>query len=537
MLLPAVFLGFYSSAAVGNGWHFTDVSAQAGVGYTYGLSTDSGDDRDGIVGGVAAGDYDDDGWVDLYLVSGGGSPNVLLHNQGDGTFVDVAAAAGVANVGTNDSGPIFGDLDGDGWLDLFVGGQAGGVPHVYRNRGDGTFEDVTEHTAWPAGVDFIGAALGDYDQDGDLDLVTTHWKNPNHIFLWRNDGGFHFVESSASAGLALIRPDGFSPTLTDINLDGWPDLLYVADFNTTEYFHNDQHGGFIRKTDSVITDSNGMGSAVGDYDNDGDLDWFVSSISPEPGVSGVRSGNRLYRNRGDGTFEDATDEAGVKRGFWGWASCFADFNNDGWLDLFHVNGFEVFPEPIWFTDPSRLFISNQDGTFTESSTDLGLSDTRVGRGLVCFDYDRDGDVDIFTANRDGPHRLFRNDGGNTLGNYLEVRLAGTPAAPSAVGAKVYATTTAGTQMRELRLGSNYVSNNPPELYFGLGPARSVSELRVLWPGGGETVLHNVSADQSLLITPDSRDQAISVPAGSRAVWLLLAALIVTAAAAPRFRRA
>ncbi len=183
--------------------------------------------------------------------------------------------------------------------------------------------------------------------------------------------------------------------------------LLLQILNAQKLFINNQDGTFKDATDTkVFTDENGMGAAVGDYDNDGDLDWFVTSIwGPDPDDSHTQwdsSGNRLYRNSGDGTFEDVTDVAGVRKGFWGWGSCFADFNNDGHLDIFHVNGYltpnsklQRFRPKKFFDDPVRLFVSNGDGEFTERSTALGLDDTDQGRDVSCFDYERDGDLDIF----------------------------------------------------------------------------------------------------------------------------------------------
>lgn len=514
----------------GADWGFTDVTGQAGVGYEYGLGTDTGEDQLAIIGGVAAGDYDGDGWVDLYLVTGQGAPNVLLRNLGDGTFTDTAAAAGVAQAGFHDSGPLFADFDGDGHTDLFVGGLRDHSPHVFRNRGDGTFETVTGHTDWPADMDYVGAAAGDYDGDGDLDLATSHWGEPNRIFLWRNDGNFSFTSVGLQAGVGGgdIRPYGFAPTFADINNDGAPDLLYVSDFGTTEFFHNDGAGGFVRMTSEVITDDNGMGSAVGDYDNDGDLDWFVSSISQEEGTRLAFTGNRLYRNAGDGTFEDATDQAGVKRGYWGWGACFADFDNDGWLDLFHVNGFDVFPEPVWATDPSRLFMNNRDGSFTERAVELGIDDRRSGRGVVCFDYDRDGDLDIFISNRNAPHRLYRNDGGHDQGGFLQFAIVDEDPAPHAGNAVMRLSTGQGKQMREIRFGSNFVSNNPPVLHFGLGADSRAQQVEITWPDGQTQALGNVPGNQFVRIVRDAHSHASThqVPAVSRSGLAILAGLIL-----------
>lgn len=511
-------------------WGFTDVSEQAGVQFEYGLATDTGEDQLGIIGGVAASDFDGDGWTDLYVVTGLGAPNRLLRNMGDGTFQDVAPTTGVAGAGFNDSGPLFADLDSDGWPDLFIGGLSGDAPHLFRNLGNGTFEEVTDRTDWPDDIDWISAAAGDFDGDGLLDLVTAHWERPDFIYVWHNNGGFNFSDVSAAVGLRdpAVRPFGFSPAFTDLDGDGLPDLIYVADFGTTEYFLNDGDGHFTRMTGPVISDDNGMGLAIGDYDNDGHLDWFVSSISHEPDTRLQFTGNRLYRNLGNGTFEDTTDQAGVRRGYWGWGACFADFDNDGWLDLFHVNGFDVFPEPVWATDPSRLFMNEGNGTFTERAFDMGIEDRRSGRGVVCFDYDGDGDVDIFTGNRNAPHRLYRNDGGNAQGGFLQLQLVDIESAPHAGNAVVRVTTGQGTQMREVRFGSNFVSNDPPVLHFGLGTAPLGGIVEITWPDGEVQNLGTLAANQSLRIVRGARSHimAHTVPTGGLASLVLLAVVIL-----------
>jgi hypothetical protein len=210
---------------------------------------------------------------------------------------------------------------------------------------------------------------------------------------------------------------------------------------------------------------------VGDYDNDGILDWFVSSVWDPDGPAGENwyaSGNRLYRGRGDGTFDDVTDAAGVREGFWGWGSTFADFDNDGHLDIFHVNGWYSSSAAAQFLmDPSRLFVANGDGTFTERSAEVGLNDTGMGRGVVAFDYDRDGDLDLFVANGQGPSRLWRND--SPPGNHwLGLRLRGRAPNTEAIGARIWVRTGGTTQLRELRAGSNFESQDPAEAHFGLG---------------------------------------------------------------------
>jgi len=248
-----------------------------------------------------------------------------------------------------------------------------------------------------------------------------------------------------------------------------------------------------------------MGGAVGDYDNDGDLDWFVTSVydfrTTVDFPWGV-TGNRFYQNDGQGNFTDVTDVTGTRIGYWGWGACFADFNNDSWLDLFHVNGFSGGGDSSLspFTeDPSQLYISDKNGSFLERSFELELNDQGQGRGIVCFDYDRDGDIDIFVANNRQAPALFRNDS-NDMNNYLHIQLEGEDLNSEAVGARIYLTENGLTQMRELRAGSNYLSQNPVEAYFGLGTSTMVDEVRVVWPSGEEKILENISANQLLYIT-------------------------------------
>ncbi len=235
------------------------------------------------------------------------------------------------------------------------------------------------------------------------------------------------------------------------------------------------------------------------------MDWFVSSIYDPNGIIeggwGI-TGNRLYRNKGDGSFEDVTIEAGVEHGFWGWGSCMYDFDNDGNLDIAHVNGWGFSPGPLitaeYFFDPTRLFMSNGDGTFTEKALKLGLDDTGQGRGIVCFDFDRDGDIDLFIANNNQPPKLFRNDFGNQ-NNFLSVKLNGLAPNTEGVGARVIVTTGTDVQMRELRVGSNFVSQNPVIAHFGLGNTDIADQIMVKWPDGQISILENVTSNQILEI--------------------------------------
>ena len=507
---------------------FANVTAASGIAYDNGFQSPlSRWELDVITtaGAAAAGDYDQDGDVDVFIIRGDIGPNLLYRNVGNMAFEEVGAAAGVAFTKSatenyRHAGPMFGDMDGDGDLDLFIGGVDGDPCLIFRNEGDGTFSDVTAGS----GIDgigsgnSIGAGFGDYDLDGDLDLFVSHWGTSRDYtapgdtqHLWRNDsdaGGIRYTSVSVEAGISptiINLPDPltslqfwdftFAPSFARINDDPYPDILSVADFNFTQYFVNNQDGTFTNATDTgVLIDENGMGSALGDYDHDGDLDWFVSSILLEGDEP--KYGNRLYRNDG-GVFADVTDETGVADGGWGWGSCFLDIDNDGDLDIYHTNGWPYVDADNDFTvDKSRVFLSDGAGSFEEKAAELGLDDSDEGRGVVCADFDRDGDVDILQLKYSGA-TLWRNDASGN--NYLTVRLEGEAPNTEAAGSRIMATVGSVTQMRELSLASNFASQNPTEQIFGLGPETAVAELRVQWPDGSETVMSNVAAGQRLTI--------------------------------------
>ncbi len=495
-------------------WHFTDVTKAAGLDYSHGYVTDKITELQVQYGGAATGDYDGDGWLDLYIARGDIGPNLLFRNKQDGTFEEVGAEAGVAFDKSRSSGPKFADLDGDGHLDLIIPGFEGTRLRVMRNKGDGTFEDVTATAGITTTRNVHSASIGDIDRDGKPDVYLSYWGSDiQPDVLWRNKGGGVFENVDAQAGIDWRlfgqHLHNLSQTFADINGDSYPDLLVASDFATSRVLQNNGGGAFNNVTDiDVITDENGMGSAVADYDNDGDLDWFVTAIwDPQKGDSNWgESGNRLYRNKGDGTFEDVTDAAGVREGFWAWGTCFADFNNDGFQDLFLVNGYSensgtryVGKYELWHTDPSRLFVANGDGSFTERSVELGIDDRGQGRGVSCLDYDRDGDVDIFIANNSQPPRLYRNDGANKPNDFLHFRLSGHPPNTQAIGARIYVKQGDRTQMREIHISDNYVSQDPPEAHFGLGEADKVDEVQIVWPSGQTTVSRDVVARQDLVL--------------------------------------
>lgn len=513
------------------GFSFADVSTDTGIDHSWGIANPTAGSMSEVFGGgVGAGDFDNDGLTDLYFVAGDIDGNRLYRNEGGNRFTEVTVMSALRMKG---SGPIFCDFDGDGLEDIFVGGIEGDPSYLLQNTGNDTFEDVTAASGLALTVaNTVSAACGDYDLDGDLDLVMGHWgaqQQADTEHLWENTssgGSISFRSSSVESGIAAtivgessggVLGDedidySFTPSFADLNGDGFPDLAMVSDFSQTQVFINNRDGTFTNTTNAVIKDENGMGSALGDIDNDGDLDWFVSAIyNVTDGGNVLSIGNRLYENLGTGEFGDITlSPAGVDRGGWGWAACMADFNNDGWLDIFHTNGWENEADgDNYETDQIRLFLSAGDGSFQDVANRVGLRDRGMGRGVVCTDFDRDGDVDILlTNNNSGGERsvvYYRNDSADSGNHYLGVKLAGIAPNKAAAGARIYLTAGNVTQMREVMLGSNFASNNPPDQHFGLGETDSVDELRIVWPklAGADpvadTVLQNITADQLLSI--------------------------------------
>lgn len=517
--------------------HFVDATAASGIDYEVAFTLpETNVLREMTYGGAAAGDYDRDGDVDVFIVRGDAAPNLLYENVGNLAFVDVAAEAGLAYTRSTTenyahSGPVFADMDGDGDLDLFVGGLLGAPSLIFENNGDKTFTNVTAGS----GIDELGAennvsaAFGDYDLDGDVDLFVAHWNTGRLVddpgdteHLWRNDSDASGIRFTSVSEIALIspsvvtNPDGsvggtdftLTPIFARIDGDLYPDILSVADYDGTQVFMNNGDGTFTNVTNpDVITDDNGMGSAVGDYDDDGDLDWFVTSILGEPAEpgglrvpGGTPTGNRLYRNEG-GTFVDATS-AGVKDGGWGWAACMFDFENDGDLDIYHTNGwgFDKDPRGNFRDDRSRAFVSDGAGGFEDRADALGLDDAKNARGAVCADFDNDGDIDILQLH-DASGRaatLWNNDG--SVNNWLRVKLEGLPPNTEAAGARIRARIGSVARMREITIGNNYISQNPTIQIFGLGSAARVDELTVEWPDGAEpTIVTDVAANQTLIV--------------------------------------
>ena len=484
--------------------------------YPHSYSEDNRDLEFQFAAGLATGDVDDDGDVDLYIVGGNTIPNALYLNNGNGTFAEVAEELGVDVIHWG-SGPVFGDIDSDGDLDLFVGAVEHDPIYLFENRlGDteGKFIDITADTGVSLHAkNTVSATMSDYDRDGWVDIFLTHWGEVRSELadtetVWRNEGGGLFSNASNNAYISnsildLSADWSYTANLFDIDNDDDHDLLLASDFNTSQVLKNYDGKNFYRTTNrQVIKDQAGMGAAVGDYDNDGDFDWFVSSIYDLP-LGGNWFGNRLYENDGVGNFTDVTLLAQVEAGSWGWGACTQDFDRDGFLDIFHVNGW--FELPKYRNVSSKFFLNQGDGTFQSIALDVGIDDTEQGRALACFDADRDGDIDIIVVNVSERHIVYYRNDSEELGNYLIIKLRGAGLNTYGVGAKVKVTTTHGTQIRQLGGSNNYASHDPLEVHFGLGNAIQ-ADIRVEWPDrdSSATELTVTEVNQILTISQPGR---------------------------------
>lgn len=467
-------------------------------------------------GGGGAGDFNRDGFQDLFLLAGGETTDHLYINNGDGTFTRQSTEAGIT-VAHAGGGIAVGDVDNNGYPDVFVasfgpaGALAPGQHLLYLNNGPDqngqiTFTQVAAiagvSTTSPVIPDAYGAALGDYDLDGDLDLVVSGWATDSFgNRLFRNDGvapdGIpRFTDVTASAiDIDLRLTHGFSPRFADTNNDLYPEILWAADFVTSKYLVNNADGTFSNQTASAGTglDRNGMGNAAGDINNDGLLDWYVTSI--EAGSTG----NTLYLNQGDHTFTEIAGPAGVRQGAWGWGSVIVDLDLDTHPDIVATNGW-----PGW-ASYTRVFLNDADLTFTESSASVGIVHETQGRGVISLDLENDGDQDLVLLSNASPAVVYRNNvipAGGAAPAWLRVSLdtqADPRSAPDGLGARVEAVIGATTLTRWLSPGSNYLSQSETTAHFGLAGATVIDTLRVQWTTGLVTHLHDVPVNQNLTI--------------------------------------
>jgi hypothetical protein len=496
---------------VASGVQFVDQTSALGLDYFIedGGSTGVGD-AVAASGGLALVDIDNDGLYELFVAHGRTERGRLFSYDGE-RFNPEPDNLGITPTHIDRAG-YFIDLDADGWKD-FISVQEQLV-EVFLSDREGQFIEATSVTNLNNQRSTYSMAAADYDLDGDVDLFFSHWRGLHIVgeslteYLWQNDAG-HLTDVSDRVMIRAAPADGvqnrviefsYTPSFADIDDDGYPDILLASDGGNSQVLRNTGGHSFVDATTDVISDRNGMGGTVADYDRDGDLDWFVSSIHDLDGTGeGTDTGNRLYRNEdGLGNFVDVTDQAGVRDGDWGWGSCFADFDNDGFVDLFLTNGM---PESgdRYANDPSRLFMSNGDGTFFERAARSGISHTAQGRGIVCADYDGDGRVDIMIANNGRAPTVYQNRTVNDH-HYLQVRLVGRPGNQDAIGARVTVELASGTQLQEVQLGTWYLSQGPTTLHFGLGSEDSVTAVEIRWPDASLTRsrFDDIAADTTIV---------------------------------------
>jgi len=455
--------------------------------------------------GGATGDFNGDGWPDLFVIGGAVNRDKLFINNGDGTFTELGQAFGVGRY-HHGSGVAVGDFDGDGWDDLSVLSYGGvgenllpGNHLLYRNLGGEGFEEVGE----AAGVNWAGdvtsgtsPAFGDYDLDGDLDLFVAAWVDwPGVNRLFRNEGDGTFTDVTEAAGMWFDGVRGYGPRFVDVTGDRLPDMLLAADFHTSQFLVNNGDGTFENVTQEagVGADCNGMGAAVADFDGDGLLDWLVTAIYFE---FGGPCGNVLYRNTG-GAFEALGLESGLADAGWAWGAASDDLDNDGDIDAVVTGGWVSWPP-----SPTRVFLNDGRGHFEDVAQQTGLDHTAQGRGIVSWDPDRDGDRDITITSFDAPLRHYRNELNGSGGNWLalDIDTSQHPClAPNGFGTMVEIDVAGTTRRRVVESGSNFASQSEATLHVGLGAAAQADEIRVEWHDGTTTVLRDVQAHQRVKI--------------------------------------
>ena len=490
--LAAVILAAMVSPSLAGTPGFSDQTSASGVVASFSSVPH------GFLGGGVVGDFNGDGWQDIFYPAGGNGPDKLFINDQDGTFTESAAAWGIA-LEHRSTAAAVGDYNRDGRLDIFVtslgpnSGMAAGHHKLYRNDGS-SFTDVAAaagvETSSPTGPDGWGGAWGDYDLDGDLDLAVAGWQqtsNGNRLF--RNDGDGTFTDVTASAGLSsLAGTNGFAPRFADMDGDRYPEIIWIGDFTTGHYYRNDGDGTFTDVTlaSGVNQDGTEMGMTVADWDEDGDFDFYVTTIST----------NNLYINGGSNVFTNQAASAGVVNTGWGWATAAIDFNHDTLMDIVATSqGGRNYAFLNETTEGSGL-------SFDEVGTSIGIGASVDGRGLANFDYDNDGDQDVIVFTNGGSVQVFRNDLTGADIHWLRIFLdAGDVAdiAPNGIGAVIKLRLGARTLMGRIDGGSNYLSQSELSAHFGLGSASTVDEVRVEWPNGSVTTLTDVAADRTLTV--------------------------------------
>lgn len=493
-----------------------------------------------FTGGVTIGDADGDGWPDVYMTRLA-APDHLFLNQRDGTFVDVAGQVGLGDCSYT-NGAQFGDVDNDGDADLFVTGMGSDRHWLFlnllRETGELRFEDQAE----ARGVAMISSVLhsgesvtfGDYDRDGWLDAHVSEWlREPLypadaseaakhggrllHNLGPAQPGVFEDVTTAMAVELRGADERGvfpFSASFVDLDGDGWQDLVIAVDFHHSRLFWNYAGQLFLDGTSpaQVNKETNAMGSTFADVDRDGDLDWYVTSIAQvgaceegELPPCWLATGNRLYENLGERVFSRAEDVYGVRDGAWAWGTAFVDIDNDGDDDLTLANGWpgRDLEGGFYHADtPMKLWLNQGPGVVMNEEGELrGVDDRQQGRGVVDFDYDRDGDLDLLVANHAGRPTLLRNEGGNQ-GGWLRVAVEGTTSNRDGRGARVRVRVDEDGpwQLREVGVGSHFLGEGELVQHFGVGPASTIARVEVEWPASGQLqVFEDVAVGQTLVV--------------------------------------
>jgi enediyne biosynthesis protein E4 len=528
--------------------NYVDVASKAGL--TARTVVGGHESKDFLVsttgGGIALFDYDNDGWLDIFVVNSWGinsfskgeePTNHLYKNNRDGTFTDVTAKANLVRSGWG-QGVCVGDYNNDGFLDLFVTYYGKNV--LYRNNGDGTFTDVTRESGLLQAEDRwnSGGAFLDYDRDGYLDLFVSNYvgydsglalydSDPSLVgvqspvlhgpaglqgsknILYHNNGDGTFTDVSKVAGITKTDPTyGFTPCIADYDNDGWPDIYVANDSTPSLLFKNNHEGAFteVGLLAGVAVDENGgtqggMGVDAGDYDGDGFLDIIKTNFSDQT--------TSLYHNRGNGFFTDRTFQAGLsgQTSSVKWATAFADFDNDGQPDVFIVTG-TIYPPGLSGRRPRTkenegkkiLYRNLGNGRFEDISerSGGGLLASRCGRGAAFGDIFNSGQIDVVINNLNDVPSLLRNQSPST-NSWIVVRLVGTRTNRVAIGSRVIIESDGRRQMQEVRSGGSFCSQSDLRLHFGLGRAREATRIMVKWLSGGQEVLEHVAANRLLVI--------------------------------------
>jgi hypothetical protein len=517
-----------------------DIVGKTGIKFVHTSAPEKKYIVESMSGGVLLIDFDRDGWLDIYLTNaptvemtlkGQKSKSALYRNNADGTFADVTDKAGVGFPGFAMGGAV-GDYNNDGWADIYVTCLGGNV--LYRNNGDGTFTDVTKTAGVADGRWSTGAAFGDYDADGFQDLIVANYvdfklndlpgfgSSPTCKYrgidvqcgprglkgagdsLFRNNGDGTFTDVTKQA--KMDDPSGFygmQAVWSDFGNRGKLDAFIANDSTPNLFYKYDSGNKFAELGLESGTGVSGdgseqgcMGVAVGDYLHSGRFSLFVTNFADEYNI--------LYRNDGDYNFTDASFTAKVaqiSRPFVGWGTGFFDIDNDTWLDLFVVNG-HVYPQVNQFLSgakyrqPKLLHINQGDGTFCDAGEQSGtaLSEQRVSRGAAFGDLDNDGNVDIVVGDLDSSPMVLRNEGDKT-NHWITLELSATKGSPLAIGARVKVTTGNIVQTEEIRSGTSYLSQNDLRLHFGLGKATKADSIEIRWNSGKIETMKNVPADK------------------------------------------